>query len=87
MALQVIAPSELKDFINEIYYRHCIQPNTPNKIEAVLFEIDNIRAQYAKQEEYELCEVCNELKEELTVERDVRIANDLGEELISLLQC
>ena len=85
--LAVVAPSELKDMINELYYRHCIQPNTPDKIEAVLFEIDNIRAQYAKQEEYELCEVCNELKEELTVERDVRIANDLGEELISLLQC
>ena len=86
MRLEVISPSELKDFINEIYYRHCIQPNTPDKIEAVLFEIDNIRAQYAIQEQYELCEVCNELKEELIVERDTRIANDLGEELISLLR-
>lgn len=86
MYLEVITPSELTDMINEIYYRSCIRYNTPNKIEAVLFEIDNIRAQYAIQEQYELCEVCNELKEELVAERDVRIANDLGEELISLLR-
>lgn len=87
MYLEVISPSELTDMINEIYYRQCIQHNTPDKIEAVLFEIDNIRAQYAIQEEYELCEVCKTLKEELTVERDVRVANDLADDLISLLQC
>jgi len=85
--IQVLAPSELKDLINEIYYRQCIQYNTPDKIEAVLFEIDNIRKQYEIQEEYHLCQICNELKQELIEERDVRVANDLADDLISLLQC
>lgn len=85
--LAVITPSELKDRINEMYFRNCIQNDTPDRIEAVLFEIDNIRNQYAKQEAYELCSVCNELKEELIVERDTRVANDLVDGLTSLLQC
>lgn len=85
MSLQIMSPSELRDTINEIYYRNCIQHNTPNKIEAVLFEIDNIRKQYEKQEEYRLCQICSELKAELELERDVRVSNDMGDALIELL--
>lgn len=85
MSLEVLSPSELRDMINEIYYRNCIQHNTPDKVEAVLFEIDNIRLQYEKQEEFRLCQICAELREEISIERDVRVSNDMGEELIALL--
>ena len=81
MALRVVTPSELRDNINELYYRTVIQHDTPEKVSEVLKEIAEIRQSYEEQEEYELCAVCVELEAEIALEHDVRVANDLADEL------
>lgn len=85
MAIRVVTPEELRNNINEMYYRTVIQHDTPNKVKDVLKEITLIRKSYEEQEEYELCAICVELEAEIALEHDVRAANDLADELIIML--
>lgn len=84
MAIRVVTPEELRNNINEMYYRTVIQHDTPNKVRDVLKEITEIRKSYEEQEEYELCAICVELEAEIALEHDVRIANDLADDLITM---
>lgn len=85
MAIRVVTPEELRNNINEMYYRTVIQHDTPNKVKDVFKEITIIRKSYEEQEEYELCSVCVELEAEIALEHEVRVANDLADELILML--
>ncbi len=80
--LQVVSPNKLRDTINELYYRTCIQHDTPQRVDSLLFEINSIRQQYEIQEEYELCNVCKTLHAEYIIEKETRIANDKIDDLL-----
>ena len=85
--LRPVTPEELTNIINELYYRTCIQNDTPANGELVLMDISTMQQCYANQEEYELSAVCQNMHEEISIEIDTRKANDVGDALISLLQC
>ena len=83
--IEVVSPLALVARIEEMYFRQCVQHNTPDKVEALMFEIDNIRVQYASQQEYELCQVCNDMKNVIIVQ--AREAKAQAELAILIKEC
>jgi hypothetical protein len=70
--IEVIAPSDLVDNMEEMYYRACVQHNTPDKVHALLFEITNMEKQYAKQEAYELAGICKDMYNVIQAKADTK---------------
>ena len=83
MALDILSPRVIRVIINEMYYRECIEYNTPENEEEVLRNIKTVEQRYAKQQDYELAAVVVEVYEEIKLEMETRAMNDKVDALIS----
>jgi hypothetical protein len=75
--IRVMPALELKDIINENFYRLVVQNNTPERFNEFILDIDLIRHAYEAKDEYELCALCRDETQSYIKRMDVYKAEKL----------